>query len=111
MYLHARQFPHLAGMQDSEIRTIARRAMSRHPNLIRIMRFRNLAVLVGMFLAIAIIAGSTGDAFTGDSLVRVGFSLMIVGAVFTLLLLVWNLVWVNTVIFRITREEVERGNS
>jgi hypothetical protein len=75
------------------------------------MRIRNLVVLGGMFLTIAWIAAPTGVAFTGDSLIRFGVSLMIVGAVFTAFLLAWNLVWVNTVIFRITREEVERGNA
>ena len=110
MYLHARQFPHLAAMQDSEIRAIARRAMTRHPNLIRVMKIRNRVVRLGMLVAVTTIAAFSEPTFSGDSLKTFGVALMIVGAVFTAFLLVWNLVWINTVIFRITREEVERGN-
>jgi hypothetical protein len=36
----------------------------------------------------------------------VGPSLMIVGGVSTVLLLVWNFVWVNTILFRLTQEEL-----
>lgn len=111
MYTHARQFPHLAGMKDSEIRAIASRAMNRHPRLLRVMKIRNRVVLLGLFVAMAAIAGFSDLRWNNGSLTRSSIALMAVGGAFSAILLVWNLIWVNTVIFRITREEVSRSDT
>jgi hypothetical protein len=111
MYTHARQFPHLAGMQDAEIRAIASRAMSRYPHLLRVMKIRNRVVLVGLPVAIAAIAVFSDLRWNSGPLVRWSIALMAVGGSFSAFLLAWNLIWVNTVIFRITREEVARGET
>lgn len=103
MYTHARQFPHFTGMSDVEIRTIARRAMANHPGLIRVMRFRNLGTMLAMIVATAVL--------TLWAALDMGIALMIVGGVATLLVLAWNVIWINTVMFRITREELERGQA
>jgi hypothetical protein len=100
LYTHARQFPHLDGLSDPEIRAIARRAMDRHPKLRMIMRTRNVVVL-----------GSIAATISAALLFRrnLGLAMMVSGALGTLALLAWNVVWVNTVLFRITKEEAEIG--
>ncbi|MDX1948841.1 MAG: hypothetical protein SFU86_25865 [Pirellulaceae bacterium] len=108
MYLHARQFPHLAGKSDVEIRAIARSAMIRNPRLIRIMRLRNFTILAGLAVAIIVVTLFSGTNASGDTLVRFGLTLVVIGTIFTAAVLAWNLIWVNTVVFRITREEVAR---
>jgi hypothetical protein len=107
VYTHARQFPHLAGMADADIRELARRAMGRRPDLARIMRLRNVAVVGGMVAAAALL-GRGGGPGVGGAMQRVGGAMMVAGACATAALLLWNLVWVNTVLFRLTRDEVER---
>ena len=101
MYTHARQFPHLAGLTDDEIRLVARRAMSRHAHYVTIMRCRNAAVLLGMSAVIMLLVSRFG--------MRLGLAMMIGGGAATVLLLLWNVVWVNTVLFRITRAERDQG--
>src|SRR5262245_13856897 len=99
MYTHARQFPHVAGLRDDKIRGVARRAMQRHPHYRRTIRARNIVVLLAMALGTGLLNAIAG--------MQVGLALMIVGAAATVFVLVWNLVWVNTVLFRITQEEME----
>ena len=94
-YTHARQFPHLAGLSDTQIRALARRALDRHPRYRLVMRTRNVVVLGGMAAAI-LLAGR-----------NLGFAMMVSGVVSILALLAWNVVWVNTVVFQITKEEAE----
>lgn len=103
MYTHARQFPHLNGLSDHEIRKLAHSAMIRHPNLIRMMRFRNAALYLSMIVAAALL-GRYSNMGLGIVLVSVGLAA-------TAFVLLWNLIWLNFVLFRITRDEVERGRS
>lgn len=98
MYTHAREFPHLAGKSDDEIRAIARQAMARNPHLRSIARWRNRVVFSGMGIAILVLV------LVGEW--RLGQSMLVVGGVATVFVLLWNVVWVNTVLFRITRDEV-----
>ncbi len=50
-----------------------------------------------MMLTVGVLARSTDW--------QLGSIFVIVGAVSTAVVLLWNIVWVNTVLFRITREE------
>jgi hypothetical protein len=100
MYTHARQFPHLADMSDAQIREIVRRGMGRRLGLARMMRLRNSVAMIGMVLAAAGLARF--------SAIDLGLIFMLVGGIATAVILAWNLVWVNTVLFHLTREEVGR---
>jgi hypothetical protein len=102
MYTRARQFPHLSGLSDVEIRRIAVRAMQRHPRYVAIMRTRNIVVSLGAGIAVGLLMAL--------NLASLGAALMIVGAISSAFVLLWNLVWINTVIYRITREEIESPN-
>jgi hypothetical protein len=56
VYTHARQFPHLAGLNDQQIRALARNAMSKRPGYVRLVRAKNAVVIGGMGVgAIALI--------------------------------------------------------
>jgi hypothetical protein len=101
MYTHARQFPHLAGLDDARIREVVIRGMGRRPDLVRIHRLRNAAVVIGMVIATALLARLSS--------LELGMILVLVGAAATAIVLSWNLVWVNTVLYRVTLEEVGRG--
>ncbi len=100
MYTHARQFPHLAGMDDRQIREVAREAMAKRPLYQLMMRLRNVVVLASMGVAVLVLVW-----FAEYSL---GSALLMVGAIGTAATLIWNLVSVNTVLFRITYEELGR---
>lgn len=106
LYMHARQFPHLAGLSDAHIRAVARRAMSRRPDLRRLVRVRNAVVLAGMVAAMLLL-GRGSEPGVGGAMQGVGFAMMLAGAGATAVVLVWNLVWVNTVLYQLTRDEVE----
>jgi hypothetical protein len=103
MYTHARQFPHLAGMTDSDVRELVRRAMRRRPRSIRALRVRNAIIYAGMVAAAGFLAPRAG--------MGVGAALIVVGTAGTLAIIAWNLFWVNTVLFRVTKEEKELGAS
>jgi hypothetical protein len=100
MYTHARQFPHLAGLDDVRVREIAARGMSRRPDLVRIHRLRSVALMTGMIAAMALLSYFSS--------LKLGLILMLVGGIATAFLLCWNLVWVNTVLYRVTRDEIQR---
>ena len=100
MYTHARQFPHLEGMDDARIRQVVGRAMSRRPGLVRMQRRRSAAIMIGMVLATTLLARLSS--------LNLGLILCLVGGAGTVLTLCWNLVWVNTVLYRVTREEIEQ---
>jgi hypothetical protein len=100
-YAHARQFPHLAGLDDARIREVVIRGMGRRPGLVRVHKLRNAAVVIGMLLATALLARLSS--------LNLGMIMGLVGAVATAFILCWNLVWVNTVLYRVTLEEVGRG--
>ena len=95
IYTHARQFPHLAGKPDSEIRCIARAGLQQHPRLLLTMRLRNMLIVSGMAIGGVFLARS--------ATLSLGAILMLVGGVGTAIILCWNLVWVNTVLFRVTQ--------
>lgn len=99
IYLHARRFPHLSGIDDDRIRDLLRRGLVKRPGLVRLMQIRNRAGFVLMVLA----AMALDEWVTED----LGLALMIAGSSATVLLLAWNLVWVNRVVFPITKEELE----
>jgi len=65
------------------------------------MRWRNVVILWVILISVAILA-----LF---SELRFGLILMIVGGLATAAIMVWNLVWLNTVVFRLTKEEIETG--
>jgi putative flippase GtrA len=97
MYTHARQFPHLARKSDSEIRELVRREMIRRPTLIRAMQIRNVALLVLVILTVAGLVRYAG--------LTLGPAMIATGASATVLVLLWNFVWVNCVIFKITQPD------
>jgi hypothetical protein len=109
MYTHCRQFPHLVGRSDGDIRSLVRNGMAKRPHLIRIMRVRNIAVLLCMIAIAAVLVWVR--PFDPDSTATLtGATLIISGGVGTVLLLIWNLIWVNTVLWKLTLEETkERG--
>ncbi len=83
-------------MSDTEIRQLARDAFRKHPFLARVRRIRNVVIVVSMAVgAKALVASS----------VRLGMAMMIVGVISTVIVLGWNSVWLNTVLFRVTKEE------
>jgi hypothetical protein len=98
MFTHARQFPHLAGKTDDEIRALARRCMDKNPRLRSILRARNRVMFLAM--GVAILALITVGGW------KLGQSMLVAGAVATAFVLIWNTVWVNTVLYKITEEEV-----
>jgi hypothetical protein len=98
IYVHARQFPHLAGKAEREIRILARRAMDKHPRLIRTMRLRNAAIMLGMTIA-GVLLGRRSD-------LTIGAILVLLGAVGSVVILCWNLVWLNTVVYKLTAREI-----
>jgi hypothetical protein len=59
-----------------------------------VMQTRNVVILGGMSAAILL----------GRNL---GFAMLVSGAIATVAVLSWNVVWVNTVLFRITKEEAQ----
>jgi hypothetical protein len=95
IYTHARQFPHLTGKPDAEIRSIAQAAMRQRPRLLLILRLRNTLIVVGMVVGGVLLARS--------STLSSGAILMLIGGAGTAIILVWNLVWVNTVLFSVTK--------
>jgi hypothetical protein len=97
-------------MADADIRVLARRAMARRPDLVRVVRLRNAIVFVGI-VAVAALLGRGGGPGIGGAMRAAGKAMMVAGLGGTAALLVWNLVWVNTVLFRLTRDEVERGRA
>ncbi len=103
MHTHARQFPHFSGMTDDQIRVIARRAMSGHPKHRRLMRVRSLVMLLGMAMTVFGLVGLGGW--------QLGSAMVFAGVAATVLVLVWNLVWVNTVLFRQTEREIKQKSA
>ncbi|HEX4145741.1 MAG TPA: hypothetical protein VHY91_19705 [Pirellulales bacterium] len=97
IYTNARQFPHLAGKSDAEIRRLARQALEKHPGLIRAMRLRDVIIIFGM---------TTAGVLLGRlSSLGIGAILMLLGAAGSLFILCWNLVWVNQVLYKLTQHE------
>lgn len=101
MYIHVRQFPHLAGMDDARIRELVVRGMGRRPGLVRIHRLRGAAIMIGMVVAAALLSRYSPRGL--------GLIFVLVGGAATALVLCWNLAWVNMVLYRVTRDEVERS--
>jgi putative flippase GtrA len=85
-------------MDDQQIRELARKAMSKRPGYVRLLRAKYAVVIGGMGVGAIALIQLAG--------LRLGLALVIAGAVGTAAGLAWNFVWVNTVLFRITREEV-----
>lgn len=76
-----------------------RNAMSKQPIYIAIMQARNFIALAVLFLL-------------PIALVRLAqwplpLAIMVTGGAGMVFVLGWNFVWVNTVVFRLTKEEVE----
>jgi hypothetical protein len=94
VFTHCRQFPHLAGLSDDEIRQRVRDSLAQRPRLIALRRMRNVAVILLMALV-------QFAAYRGEG--TLGLSLMIAGAAGTGFVLVSNLIWINSVLFRITK--------
>ena len=110
LYTHARQFPHLAGRSDPAIRTLARRAMARRPWVVWVVRLRNAAVVAGMIAAMMLL-GWSGRPGVGGVMQGFELAMMTVGAGATAFVLFWNVVWINTVLYRVTQDEVQRPDA
>src|SRR4051812_45689886 len=108
MYTHARQFPHLSGLSDDEIRAIAGRAFVRHPYYARLRRVRNRLLIVAIGVTVAAWVYWSGERRIGELMMTVGTGMMAAGGAAFVFVLVWNLIWVNTVLYRLTDEEVSR---
>src|SRR4051812_13383834 len=96
VYTHCRQFPHLRGRSDDEIRGVVRRALGRRPGYRLALRARNvviLAILLGVFVA-----------YRNAPQQQMGFAFMVAGGLATAFVLAWNILWVNVVLLRITNE-------
>ena len=98
MYTHARQFPHFTGMTDTEIVAVVRRAMAKRPNYFRL---RQAQIVLTALLLVATLVGAI---FAG---LELGIAFVTAGAIGTLMILAWNLIWVNTALYRITHEEMQ----
>jgi len=103
MYTQARQFPHFTGMTDDQIRAVARRAMAGNPKYRRLMRVRSLVMLLGMAVTVFGLVSLGGW--------QLGSAMVFAGVAATVLVLVWNLVWVNTVLFRQTEREIKQKSA
>jgi len=97
MYTHARQFPHFAGRTDAEIIAIVRRALAKHP---RYFKLRQVQIIL---TALMLVFTFVGTILAG---LKLGFAFVAAGVLGTLVILVWNLVWINTALYRITRDEI-----
>ncbi len=84
-------------MNAAEIRAIAKRAVARNPGC-RFVRKLQI-VIVAILLLGTIWLSLTYGAELGIAFVLAGF-------LSTIFILAWNFVWVNTTLFRITREEM-----
>lgn len=103
MYTHVRQFPRLLGRSEDEIRAVVRRAFDKRPGyrtVIRVRAFVILAILIGVVVA-----------YRGAPQKQLGYALMIAGVGTTALVLIWNLFWLNVVLFRLTEQETRSGTS
>lgn len=97
MYTHCRQFPHFKGIEDLEIYSRVSRSLSSRPCLRSIIRVRNLLLVVTI---------TFGIYFANFGITtRIGGTLMIIGGTGFCVIFVWNLVWVNCVLFPITLED------
>lgn len=104
MYTHCRQFPHFVHMSDDDIRASVRESLLKRPKYLRLMKYRNIAILTALVLAV-VLPVLVAQAKLGLFLTALGRSLVITGAVSTAVILCWNVVWVNKVLFRITQED------
>jgi hypothetical protein len=102
MYTHARQFPHLAGRSNEEVVAIYRRALKKRP------KYWSLWILhyVVIFFAIVPLEIVALQKLAG---IRLNNAYIIAGVSILLMGFSWNAVWVNTVAFKITKEEVEHS--
>jgi hypothetical protein len=85
-------------MNDAEIVAVAKRALARRP---RYIVLRRIQIAVASFVTVAAVAASLASGL------EVGIALVVGGIVGTGFILAWNFVWVNTALFRITREEMQ----
>jgi hypothetical protein len=99
----------LQGLSDNQVRAVAGLAMRRRPRLMLLMKLRTIAILGAMFTLVWAFQ-NTGDKWLGREFVSLGTSLIVAGGLGTLAVVVWNFVWVNTVLFRITKEEIALQN-
>ena len=95
MYTHCRQFPHLQGLSDAEIRQRVNKALAERPHLIRLMRYRNRILVVAMALAAYLLYDPQRS--------NLGFTLMVIGGTAFTFILLWNVVWLNRILFRATQ--------
>jgi hypothetical protein len=95
MYTHCRQFPHLQGLPDAEIRQRVSKALVERPHLLRVMRYRNRLQIVAMALGAYLLYDPQRS--------NLGFTLMLIGGIAFIFILLWNVVWLNRILFRITQ--------
>jgi hypothetical protein len=102
MYTHARQFPHLTGKSDEEIRAIYGRALAKRPIYRSLWLARNLI----LFFVIVPIEIAALYKLAG---LRLSTAFFVAGSTALLLGIAWNIVWVNMVTYRITRDVVSES--
>ena len=98
MYTHCRQFPHFQGSSDDEIRALVRRVLDKHPAYRFGMRARNFGVLATLVGVVLVYRDAPQQVL--------GVALMLAGTLTTLFVLVWNVLCVNFVLFRLTEQEL-----
>jgi hypothetical protein len=103
MYTHCRQFPHFHGASDAEIRAVVADTLSERPHLRNVMRIRNTVTVVAMAVAVFLL-----NEYTSLGL---GRAMVVVGGSATSVVLLWNLAWINWVLFPITADAVDTANS
>jgi hypothetical protein len=84
-------------MTDDQIRAVARRAVAKNP---RYMTLRKIQIALWFLLMISV------GAMAYVLGVELGLGFIVAAAAGLLLLVAWNLVWVNTALFRITKDEM-----
>jgi hypothetical protein len=97
MYTHARQFPHFAGMTDDQIRAVAKKSVAKAPRYSTLARLR-----IAIWLAIVVGVAAT-SYLVG---IELGIGIILAAAVGFVFAMTWNLVWINTTLFRITFDEM-----
>jgi hypothetical protein len=98
LYFHARQFPHLAGKTDAEIKQLVTESLAKRPSVLSVARGKYPVFLAALVIVAAFMVLVRGW--------QVGPALMGAATSVFLLLLVWGYCWVNIVLFRITQEDL-----
>jgi hypothetical protein len=100
-YSNVSQFPHLAGMDRKQIREVLRRALRSNPGQMRLLNARGCLWLIGLLIGPIVLLRFT----------RIGpvLAVLFVTGLGIVFLRLTNVLWANRMLFRITREEIEKA--